>query len=343
MENNQTKRTRVSLNFSVYQMRRTRDSFSTFGFSGAWRIGEASHPGPQDLTITSINVTSLLKRIGDLNSLVGDAQVCCVQEAGITPASMSFARKSANEVGWKTLLAVPSTSVANRQAPPCGRAYREGGRFASGGVASLARGVVVSPIIIPPQGSRDLAWDVLMQSGRWQGIVLSLPSTSVIIHNVYLPTRAKQECNIRESSEQLLRAVFMVAADSPNIPTIVCGDFNLGFQDSEVLRRVVETGAWNDGALSFSHLPDVDGKAHGPLPTHFPTSDLWVERKGGSRIDHILINSTAMRAVKDVWTHPQRVPGGHLPISVSLEVEDISGKLLNPFVSLLSRRIRRVS
>ena len=94
-----------------------------------------------------------------------------------------------------------------------------------------------------------------MQSGRWQGVVLSLPSTSIIIHNLYLPTRAKQDNSVKETSEQLLRAVFMVAADSPNIPTIVCGDFNLGFQDSEVLRRVVETGAWHDGALSFFLSP----------------------------------------------------------------------------------------
>ena len=119
---------------------------TSLGFSGAWRIGEASNPGPpQALVITSANVTSISKRIGDLNSFTQDSHVCLIQEAGLTPSNVNVVRNDLKERGWRRLLSGHLSSPQERQAFKGQRPYRESGNHASGGVAVLSRGVVVTP------------------------------------------------------------------------------------------------------------------------------------------------------------------------------------------------------
>jgi hypothetical protein len=56
-------------NFSAFDDARSHPKASSLGFSGAWRIGEAANPGPAGakLVVTSVNLTSVSKRIGDFN------------------------------------------------------------------------------------------------------------------------------------------------------------------------------------------------------------------------------------------------------------------------------------
>ena len=154
---------------------RTNPTASTLGFSGAWRIGEASNPGPKDvLIVTSANVTSIPKRIDDLNSFTKDTHVCLVQEAGLTSSNVNLVRSDLKDKGWRRVLSGPLSTPQSRRALHGQRSYREKGNHASGGVAVLSRGVVVTPWELPPEPQRDEAFDILIQSQRWLPVVVSV-------------------------------------------------------------------------------------------------------------------------------------------------------------------------
>ncbi len=89
---------------------------------------------------------------------------------------------------------------------------------------------------------------------------------------------------------------------------------------------MLESSSWSDALVAFAHLPGTEHRLHGPSPTHFPTHGSWVTRSGGSRIDHILVNHAAKRLAVDAWTSPKRIPGGHLPLFIQLDVSAISAK-----------------
>jgi hypothetical protein len=101
-----------------------------------------------------MNVTSLPKRINDLNSLADDAAVCVFQEAGITAEKLGVSRTRLNEIGWPRLLDGQPSLPALRSTPQGHRPYRDSDLFASGGVASVSRGAVMSRSIIPPDNGR---------------------------------------------------------------------------------------------------------------------------------------------------------------------------------------------
>ena len=257
------------------------------GFSSPWRIGEARVPGPSckksgsRLLFSTANVTSLRTRIPSLHALVGDCDVLAVQETSLTASSASLARQLAREEGWNNLFHGPFPSPKVRVAPAGGVEYRDTGLTGSGGVGFLVRGRPAVPILPPTSADRPRFWDVLVDSRRWCGIAVPLPARSTLfVHNVYLPTRARQDASCRHEAEELARATFIAASLHGAAPVIVCGDMNMAPEDSEVFATACQSGKWHDVVEAFAHVPSGDGKVHGPSPTHFPTGVSWVT--GGS-------------------------------------------------------------
>ena len=131
------------------------DIQSTFGFSGYSRIGEASNPGPPNpltpnLTLTSVNVTSLQSRIRHLQPLIGQKGICCCQETAVTQAAFLRVQTMAKEEGWDSLMHGPWAAPREREARATRRAYRERGLTGGGGVGILAAGIKGAPLPIPP-------------------------------------------------------------------------------------------------------------------------------------------------------------------------------------------------
>ena len=306
------------------------DIQSTFGFSGYSRIGEASNPGPPNpltpnLTLTSVNVTSLQSRIRHLQPLIGQKGICCCQETAVTQAAFLRVQTMAKEEGWDSLMHGPWAAPREREARATRRAYRERGLTGGGGVGILAAGIKGAPLPIPPLSDREPFWDTLSNSGRWNASVFPLPMGSALfVHNIYLPTRARQIASTRHEAEEILRATFLAASMHGTAPTGICGDMNMAPDDSQVWDQAVSTGQWHDALQAFAHIPDTPERVHGCVSTHFPTWESWISKKGGARIDRIFVNSSALRLLKDAWVVPNRIPGGHLPLGIEFEMATAS-------------------
>ena len=208
---------------------------------------EKPNPGPKDvLIVTSTNLTSIPKRTDDLNSITKDTHVCLVQDAGLTPSNVNLVRDDLKDRGWRRLLSGPISTPHQRQAQQGQRPYRERGNHASGGVAILSRGVVVTPWALPPEPLRNEAFDILIQSKRWMPAIISVGGMNIFVHNLYLPTRAKQDRDTLAYSNDLIRAVFLVASGHGDAPVLIGGDFNLDPSHSDVLKRVEASQLWTD-------------------------------------------------------------------------------------------------
>jgi hypothetical protein len=127
-----------------------------------------------------------------------------------------------------------------------------------------------------------------------------------------------------EQSNTLLQAVMLVTSTHGGSPTIVLGDFHFSKSDSTALQRALEFSTWSDALVSFAHLPNADSRIHGTAPTHFPTYGSPASKSGGSRIDHILLINAAKRLASDAQVSPKRIPGGHVPLFLQLDVSTIS-------------------
>ena len=84
-------------------------------------------------------------------------------------------------------------------------------------------------------------------------------------------------------NEKFLQDVFAEAASLGDVPVIVCGDYNILVEMSQVLSGLVTSGQWVDAGAAFAAAGDT-----APEPT-------YVFKDQSSRIDMILMNPAATR------------------------------------------------
>ena len=253
--------------------------------------------------------------------------MCAVQETGLTHLAFGAAAFQAKDAGWKALFHGPFPLAKKRATPVGGKEYRDSALSAAGGVAILTKGRPAARFDVPTHPSRDRFWDVLLGSKRWNAVGVTLPNNSALfVHNVYLPTRARQNQECRSQAEEILRAAFLAASTHGGAPALVCGDTNMAPQDSEVIQAALASGLWHDVIDAFAHLPSTKERVHAPSPTHFPTNLTWATKEEGCRIDRIIVNTPALRIISDAWTIPKRVSGGHLPLCVRFDLDAAAEK-----------------
>ncbi len=73
-------------------------------------------------------------------------------------------------------------------------------------------GPPITPLPLPEPSLRSVEYERLVESGMWPCFIVTLHSVSIYVHNLYLPTRAKQDIATMEITNNLLRAVALVSS-----------------------------------------------------------------------------------------------------------------------------------
>ncbi len=143
-------------------------------------------------------------------------------------------------------------------------------------------------------------------------------------HNLYSPTRAKQDRDVLAYTTDLVRATFIVASSHGNDP--VGSNFDIDPSLSDVLEQVRDPLVWTEVLPAFSHLPNKAHRIHCGVSTCFPTHASWATLVGGTRLDMFFANACAMRIISDSWVTPIRVTKGHLPLNIQFDVPSLLTK-----------------
>ena len=219
------------------------------------------HPGPQDLSISIQNVSSLN---GALPLVDYPIEYLFVQETSIAPSDYHHVRTKLGELGLKGFL-----SGNDREHEK-----------ASGGVGSLcAKKNKLIPI--KPRAKQ------LKEANPSRYQIAGIPIATgglLLVYNLYLWTGG-QGCNeALHRSEQLLEAILADIAHYDSTPIIITGDFNANIMDMAPLTVPLNQGTLIDvGNSSIAKQRGVN--------TCYPSQGK------PSRIDYAVVNSLAMQYV----------------------------------------------
>lgn len=264
------------------------------------------NPGPKRVTVSTLNVTALLKYAETARSIPSDV-VCC-QEVSMLRTRYQEAEEKINGGAdkWRCLWGAPQLGRK------CGvSGVRSTCNAENGGVGTLVR----RPI---PAYNAEALHDVLgaeHTEGRFLHSLVAVGNGSTFLHvfNVYCPSGFRKEMN--EKREALLEKVLFEAQDAlGDVPIVVAGDINTDESRSPVLRKALRN-LWADAAV-------LQCRIHGGKPPcTFSNS-----QTEGTRIDRILLNKIAAQAFGKCETTEVDVPG-HRLVTVELKVEAFNQKV----------------
>ncbi|KAJ9456897.1 hypothetical protein DIPPA_17327 [Diplonema papillatum] len=194
-------------------------------------------------------------------------------------------------------------------------------RMGNGGLQAPSGGVAFhvrdrsTKVWQPPMG--HAAEQRLWETGRWQHLAVPYGDGKRMLHLMTVYAHARG----RARREELLEAVFEVAAGLGDVPVLVMGDWNTAVEDSPALRKAVSVGHWTDAAL-------LDAQRRGRQP-----ESTCSQADGGTRIDMVFANAAAVGAVQQVAV--TRVPDvpTHSAVVVDLNLERLqatTGTVVRP-------------
>ena len=174
------------------------------------------------ITITSVNICSLSKYVGEL--CTWDSDLICVQETGITEKDKKNIEIQANALGWYVLWGgnAPTSTVINQQ----GNVFE---RNSKGGLAVLVRKHVAASDL--PFQLKDPCLQYSDQ-GRVQRILISTGViTNLVIYNVYGYSGANSNQRCKTINDKLLNYVSQdMHAFKDLKPCAIVGDLNYSLQ-----------------------------------------------------------------------------------------------------------------
>ncbi|KAJ9440002.1 Retrovirus-related Pol polyprotein from type-2 retrotransposable element R2DM [Diplonema papillatum] len=257
-----------------------------------------------NLTVATFNVTSYRRHYLDVHGL--DADLVALQEVRLDEASAkASAALVRQELGARLYVGkpLPLKRMGNGglQAPPGGVAFHVRDRS--------------TKVWQPPMG--HAAERRLWETGRWQHLAVPYGDGKRMLHLMTVYAHARG----RARREELLEAVFEVAAGLGDVPVLVMGDWNTAVEDSPALRKAVSVGHWTDAAL-------LDAQRRGRQP-----ESTCSQADGGTRIDMVFANAAAVGAVRQVTV--TRVPGvpTHSAVVVDLNLQRLqatTGTVVRP-------------
>ena len=160
---------------------------------------------------------------------------------------------------------------------PCKR-KRFGGKVKPGGVAVLVRHPLTARAIVPDarrQPDAHQAWE----AGRLMHAAIPMGKQTLHIIVVYGHPNSSTCLEQRGKNEPMLRAALQLMAELGKAPVFFVGDLNTTIEASGELTSAIRLGHVTD----LARLQDGGGK---PICIPKVTSE-------GTRIDHLLANSTA--------------------------------------------------
>ncbi|KAJ9458041.1 putative ubiquitin thioesterase L96 [Diplonema papillatum] len=257
-----------------------------------------------NLTVATFNVTSYRRHYLDVHGL--DADLVALQEVRLDEASAkASAALVRQELGARLYVGKPQPlkrmGNGGLQAPPGGVAFHVRDRS--------------TKVWQPPMG--HAAEQRLWETGRWQHLAVPYGDGKRMLHLMTVYAHARG----RARREELLEAVFEVAAGLGDVPVLVMGDWNTAVEDSPALRKAVSVGHWTDAAL-------LDAQRRGRQP-----ESTCSQADGGTRIDMVFANAAAVGAVRQVTV--TRVPGvpTHSAVVVDLNLQRLqatTGTVVRP-------------
>jgi len=256
-------------------------------------VGEASHPGPHNLTIISCNIGSMSLRKEQVLGLAGSILLC--QETRITDKAKSFIKSDVQSGGWRCTFGKGVPGV------------RSIGDFngRAGGVAILQKPSTIARTFVRSPIENSLA-----QTGRWTAQNILIGDTMGTVHCVYGISGATACRETRAANEQLLQRIIDTAvAGNPDKPVIVAGDWNIESENSLAISRARQRG------ILFDIGADMDATSN-RVPQHTFSGS----RGNSSRLDYFLVNQKARSMVVDVKVLDDRI-SEHWPVQLTLSAD----------------------
>ena len=270
-------------------------------------------PVESKFVIRSCNITAWRPHAPEL--LSWNADVVLMQESRLTAVAQQQATTTARSAGRHLLHGAPVPVQSSQELQEGGQRYIKptiwNGRH--GGVSIMSR--------LPTQSTlaHDTSYDADRNLWERQRFALArvplATNRSIMVASFYglagggSPHRRDQhfECN-----ERMLQQVFEVASRYGDVPFIIGMDANIQVDKSPTLVTALSTSRWHDAGEVFGH-------AGGLAPTYCqdPQWDKHAAIPGATRIDYILVNSTALSALRDF----RLVRDAGLPGHLVLEAE----------------------
>ena len=259
----------VALNGHIRLMRQhCCDSFRFSPFRGI-RVGEAKNPGPDSWKLAVRNIVSATTHLSEVTSSSIDCQV--------------WSETAANAVTLDRL----RKTVRSRRAFLASSAPWEGSNRSAGlrGGKAQSSGVLISAR--SHAKSLHEVWDAAVwKSARIADMLLQIGNIQVRVIGLY--GFHSGIANALDLNETLYQAVFSNIVGS-HLPTIVAGDLNLDIEQLGCWATARDHGYVDVGA-KWASLSNSE-----PVPTY----------RGTSRLDYIICNPQAFRALSSFWVDPQ--------------------------------------
>ena len=257
----------------------------------AMRVGEATNPGPDHLTVTfGVTNPTTIYRKSHLAVDLGVDTLLLSETAATVPVqsqeTAAFRRQGFVSVWGQPML-------------PHRQSDRDAGNDSYKGVAA---GVSIHSIhpIRPSRLGDTSDW---YEAGRFQQAFIQFPHHEFQLINIYgYPScgrKAKQHTN------QLISHALHIAA-STTFPLILCGDFNHHPDDLDSLRPL-----WDMGFRTAEQL--YRQKYGRDMPPTFQES---------TRHDVAIFSPSIVPLVTKVWVDEQKLVAGHNPLCFEMQLPD---------------------
>ena len=248
--------------------------------------------------VCAANVSSLNTQLETVMQLPGG--VLALTEVRLTESSQMTMRSDLEERKWSVVFGKPQEEWKTQWGAK------------AGGVAILARpGVPLQTARCTSDVQREL-WD----TGRWVHATAAHGDGKTVVHLmcVYGHSGAAGNRVRMDRNEDLLRKVFVAAAELGNVPVLILGDINVPPEASFAVSAALKTGRWVDAAAAVAAA-----SGSSPDATCF-VRDTSI----GSRIDVILCNSIAAASLLDFGVVLDSGLPVHLPVACSLNLHAFS-------------------
>lgn len=269
---------------------------STLGYPGE---GPGTEPENHQWKCISANIDSIQSNIDFLN---WNHDICLLQETRLSNLNFDTNLKTVKKCGKHIFPGGLLKEKADKN-----------GTFKTphGGCAILAPQATTRAF-----ESKDDAtglWDALHRTTRVSAVWHQISkNTRVLCFSFYGHSGVNDNNNL-EVNDHLIDNILTVCSQFGDVPIIFSGDFQADPDQYHSISCAKHTGVWFDPLVSC----DADGSTHRPI-TYSRNSDFINPKEHFSSIDAMLVNSTALAALKQMRVcHEHCRP--HAPIEATFE------------------------
>eukprot|EP01059_Diplonema_ambulator_P006674 TRINITY_DN162_c0_g3_i3.p1 TRINITY_DN162_c0_g3~~TRINITY_DN162_c0_g3_i3.p1 ORF type:complete len:1446 (+),score=342.28 TRINITY_DN162_c0_g3_i3:2232-6569(+) len=266
---------------------------------------DAKEAALEDLTISTVNVSSFKNRFEELKKLAG-SHVICLQETALTAAGIAetdYALRMEKSFRYTTVWGKGQRGRVTEGIESIEIGQR-------GGVAILVK----QPRVVIP-GTLEMMDADECTARRWVHARISIDGKDRWLHifTIYCPSGKTTE----DAREKFLEYIFRKKTQElGEVPIVVCGDFNTDEERSKTLSDLLGSGGgWMDAAVACA------------LRKNTTPEDTFVKKNCSTRIDRVLMNPHAAASLVDCEVHKKITGTDHKGITVTLRLSKFMQKV----------------